>query len=240
MKKKLQELNSAADQAEREGKIARAADLRYGAIPEVKATIERLEKESREKIAKGTESKMLTEIVGPDQIAEVVARWTGIPVTKLSQSERKKMLDLPDILKKRVVGQDEAVVAVAEAVMRARAGLSRVHQPLGSFLFLGPTGVGKTELAKALAVELFDSEKSMIRIDMSEYMEQHSVSRMIGSPPGYVGHEEGMPLHYFLLLYRWSTYWGCTQTSLFRRSLWRSRKGPQKGLWCPLASFGRW
>lgn len=191
LKRRLQELNSRAEQAEREGDIRKVADIRYGAIPEVKEAIERLTKENAKKTADSPDGKMLTEFVGPDQIAEVVARSTGIPVTKLSQSERKKMLDLPDILRKKVVGQDKAVVAVAEAVMRARAGLSRKNQPLGSFLFLGPTGVGKTELAKALAVELFDSEKNLIRIDMSEYMEQHSVSRMIGSPPGYVGHEEG-------------------------------------------------
>lgn len=137
MKKRLVELNAAAELAELRRDIAKASDLRYGAILEVKDAIQRLEKENREKAAKETENRMLTEQVGPDQIAEVVARWTGIPVTKLSQSERKKMLDLPEILQKRVVGQDEAVLAVSEAVMRARAGLARVHQPLGSFLFLG-------------------------------------------------------------------------------------------------------
>lgn len=191
LKKKLAQLTADAEAARIRGDKNKLADLEYGAIPEIKSAIARLEAENKKKAAESTESRMLTEVVGPDQIAEVVARWTGIPVTKLSQSERKKMLELPEIIKKKVVGQDEAVVAVSEAVMRARAGLARVHQPLGSFLFLGPTGVGKTELAKALAVELFDSEKSMIRIDMSEYMEQHSVSRLIGAPPGYVGHDEG-------------------------------------------------
>jgi len=138
-----------------------------------------------------TVKKLLSERVGVDQIAEVVARWTGIPVTKLTKSDKEKLLNLSAELHKRVVGQDEAVDAVSEAVLRSRAGLARTHQPLGSFLFLGPTGVGKTELAKALCQELFDTEKNLIRLDMSEYMEQHSVSRLIGAPPGYVGYDEG-------------------------------------------------
>jgi len=133
----------------------------------------------------------VSETVGIDQIAEVVSRWTGIPVTKLNQTEREKLLRLGDVLHKRVVGQDAAVEAVADAVLRSRAGLGRPNQPTGSFLFLGPTGVGKTELAKALAADLFDDEKHMIRIDMSEYMESHSVARLIGAPPGYVGYDEG-------------------------------------------------
>jgi ATP-dependent Clp protease ATP-binding subunit ClpB len=130
-------------------------------------------------------------LVGPEQITEVISRWTGIPVSKLNQSEREKLLHLDESLKKRVIGQDEAVEAVAQAVLRSRAGLSRPNQPTGSFLFLGSTGVGKTELAKALAYELFDDDKHIVRIDMSEYMEQHSVSRLIGAPPGYVGYEQG-------------------------------------------------
>ena len=134
---------------------------------------------------------MVSEIVGPEQIAEVVSRWTGIPVTKLSVSERERLLHLGAELHRRVVGQDAAVDAVAEAVLRSRAGLAHENRPTGSFLFLGPTGVGKTELAKALAEELFDSEKHIVRIDGSEYMEQHSVARLIGAPPGYVGHDEG-------------------------------------------------
>jgi len=133
----------------------------------------------------------LTEIVDKEQISQVVSRWTGIPVSKLSLSETEKYLNLDDELKKRVIGQDEAVTAVANAVMRNRAGLSRINQPIGSFLFLGPTGVGKTELAKSLAHLLFDDEKNIVRIDMSEYGEPHSVSRLIGAPPGYVGHDEG-------------------------------------------------
>jgi ATP-dependent Clp protease ATP-binding subunit ClpB len=135
--------------------------------------------------------QLVGEVITGEQIAEVISRWTGIPVTKLNQTEKERLLHLNDVLHKRIIGQEEAVDAVAEAVLRSRAGLGREHQPTGSFLFLGPTGVGKTELAKALAAELFDSEKQMVRIDMSEYMEQHSVARLIGAPPGYIGHDEG-------------------------------------------------
>eukprot|EP01124_Arcella_intermedia_P007684 TRINITY_DN1474_c0_g1_i1.p1 TRINITY_DN1474_c0_g1~~TRINITY_DN1474_c0_g1_i1.p1 ORF type:complete len:907 (-),score=230.63 TRINITY_DN1474_c0_g1_i1:44-2764(-) len=192
LKIKLENLNKQIIEAERRRDIEKAADLKYGAIPEIQKKLEKLTKEKAEKDKQEKEDKkLLTEKVGPDQIAEIVSRWTGIPVTKLNQNERQRMLSLGEQLHKRVVGQDEAVDAVAEAVLRARAGLAREHQPLGSFLFLGPTGVGKTELAKALAGELFDSEKNMVRIDMSEYMEQHSVARLIGAPPGYVGHDEG-------------------------------------------------
>jgi len=134
---------------------------------------------------------MVSEVVGPEQIAEVVSRWTGIPVSKLNRSDRQRLLSLGDTLRERVVGQDVAVNAVADAILRSRAGLAHERRPTGSFLFLGPTGVGKTELAKTLARELFDDEKHMVRIDASEYMEQHSVARLIGAPPGYVGHEEG-------------------------------------------------
>ncbi|KAG0459556.1 hypothetical protein HPP92_022684 [Vanilla planifolia] len=165
--------------------LARVADLRYGALQEIDTAIARLEGET------GSENMMLTETVGPDQIAEVVSRWTGIPVTRLGQNDKERLMGLAERLHKRVVGQNQAVDAVAEAVLRSRAGLGRPHQPTGSFLFLGPTGVGKTELAKALAEQLFDDENLIVRIDMSEYMEQHSVSRLIGAPPGYVGHEEG-------------------------------------------------
>src|SRR5262249_3211002 len=133
--------------------------------------------------------RLLTEIVGPEQITEVVARWTGIPVQRLSKTQTERLLSLADRLAQRVVGQSEAVRAVADAVLRSRAGMAREHQPTGSFLFLGPTGVGKTELAKALAAEMFDDERCMVRMDMSEYMEAHSVARLIGAPPGYVGHE---------------------------------------------------
>ncbi|KAL3528460.1 hypothetical protein ACH5RR_007782 [Cinchona calisaya] len=184
LKQKRDELLYALQEAERRYDLARAADLRYGAIQEVESAIAKLE-------ASTDESGMLTETVGPEQIAEVVSRWTGIPVTRLGQNEKERLIGLADRLHQRVVGQDHAVSAVAEAVLRSRAGLGRPQQPTGSFLFLGPTGVGKTELAKALAEQLFDDDKLMIRIDMSEYMEQHSVARLIGAPPGYVGHEEG-------------------------------------------------
>lgn len=184
LKQKREEFLLAAQEAERRYDLARAADLRYGAIQEVEAAIARLE-------ANSSEVEMLTETVGPEHIAEVVSRWTGIPVTRLGENEKEKLIGLEDRLHQRVVGQNSAVAAVAEAVLRSRAGLGRPQQPTGSFLFLGPTGVGKTELAKALAEQLFDDENLLVRIDMSEYMEQHSVARLIGAPPGYVGHEEG-------------------------------------------------
>ncbi|KAL1531714.1 Chaperone protein ClpB1 [Salvia divinorum] len=184
LKQKRDELTYALQEAERRYDLARAADLRYGAIQEVEAAIVNLE-------GGATENGMLTETVGPDQIAEVVSRWTGIPVTRLGQNDKERLIGLGERLHQRVVGQDQAVTAVAEAVLRSRAGLGRPQQPTGSFLFLGPTGVGKTELAKALAEQLFDDDSLMVRIDMSEYMKQHSVARLIGAPPGYVGHEEG-------------------------------------------------
>lgn len=177
LKQKREELNIAAMEAERRGDLARVADLRYGAIQEVESALARLEGNTDENV-------MLTETVGPEQIAEVVSRWTGIPVTRLGQNEKQRLIGLADRLHQRVVGQDQAVSAVAEAVLRSRAGLGRAQQPTGSFLFLGPTGVGKTELAKALAEQLFDDDKLLVRIDMSEYMEQHSVARLIGAPPG--------------------------------------------------------
>ncbi|KAM3269184.1 hypothetical protein P3S67_031148 [Capsicum chacoense] len=187
LKRKRDELMYALQEAERRYDLARAADLRYGAIQEVESAITKLESSTYE-------TTMLTETVGPDQIAEVVSRWTGIPVSRLGQNEKDKLIGLANRLHRRVVGQDHAVRAVAEAVLRSRAGLGRPQQPTGSFLFLGPTGVGKTELAKALAEQLFDDDKLMVRIDMSEYMEPHSVARLIGAPPGYIGHEEGRQL----------------------------------------------
>lgn len=188
LKRKREELQVALQEAERRYDLARAADLRYGAIQEVESAIQQLEGSSADNAG---DNLMLTETVGPDQIAEVVSRWTGIPVTRLGQNDKERLIGLGERLHQRVVGQDNAVNAVAEAVLRSRAGLGRPQQPTGSFLFLGPTGVGKTELAKALAEQLFDDENQLVRIDMSEYMEQHSVSRLIGAPPGYVGHEEG-------------------------------------------------
>eukprot|EP00250_Pteridium_aquilinum_P014204 c21844_g1_i1 orf=343-3063(-) len=184
LKQRREELLFTLQEAERRMDLARVADLKYGALQDIEATIQKVE-------AGTDENDMLTETVGPDQIAEVVSRWTGIPVTRLGQNEKQRLIGLAERLHQRVVGQDEAVQAVAEAVLRSRAGLGRPQQPTGSFLFLGPTGVGKTELAKALAEQLFDDENQLVRIDMSEYMEQHSVARLIGAPPGYVGHEEG-------------------------------------------------
>ncbi|XP_048443865.1 chaperone protein ClpB1 [Pyrus x bretschneideri] len=184
LKQKREEALVALAEVKRIYDLARAADLRYGTIPEVETIIAKLEGSTDENL-------ILTETVGPEQIAEVVSRWTGIPVTRLGQNDKERLIGLAERLHKRVVGQDQAVDAVAEAVLRSRAGLGRPQQPTGSFLFLGPTGVGKTELAKALAEQLFDDENLIVRIDMSEYMEQHSVSRLIGAPPGYIGHDEG-------------------------------------------------
>jgi ATP-dependent Clp protease ATP-binding subunit ClpB len=190
LKQKLENLQVKMAQAEREKNLALVADMKYGAIPDLEKKIAETEHRITEE-NKQQQDRLLTEIVGPNAIAEIVSRWTGIPVSKLSQTERERLLKLSEHLHEKVVGQEEAVDSVAEAVLRSRAGLSRANQPIGSFLFLGPTGVGKTELAKTLALELFDSAKSMIRIDMSEYTESHSVARLIGAPPGYVGFEQG-------------------------------------------------
>ena len=185
LKAEIEQTNNSIEEAKRAGDLSRASELTYSTLPGLKKELEDATH------AKGEEEHLLREEVGPDDIAEIVAKWTGIPVTRLLQSERDKLLKLGDQLHRRVVGQDEAVKAVADAVLRARAGLSDPHRPTGSFLFLGPTGVGKTELAKALAQALFDDERNMVRIDMTEYMEKFSVSRLIGAPPGYVGYEEG-------------------------------------------------
>ncbi|TQD99992.1 hypothetical protein C1H46_014371 [Malus baccata] len=184
LKQKREELLVALAEAERRYDLARAADLSCGPIQEVETTIAKLEGST-------DENSILTETVGPEQIAEVVSRWTGIPVTRLGQNDKERLIGLAERLHKRVVGQDQAVDAVAEAVLMSRGGLGRPQQPTGSFLFLGPTGAGKTELAKALAEQLFDDENLIVRIDMSEYMEQHSVSRLIDAPPGYIGRNEG-------------------------------------------------
>jgi ATP-dependent Clp protease ATP-binding subunit ClpB len=188
LKGRIEEARNQADLAERAGDLARAAELRYGTITEL--TKELGEKE-RELSAIHEQGSMLSEEVTDEHVAEVVSRWTGIPLSKLMEGETEKLIHLESQLHQRVVGQDAAVEAVANAVRRSRAGLSDPHRPVGSFLFLGPTGVGKTELARALAGFLFDDERSMVRIDMSEYMEKHSVSRLIGAPPGYVGYDEG-------------------------------------------------
>ena len=173
--------------AEREYDLNKAAELRHGTIPGLEKQIRALE----EKVRDDSGKRLLKEQVDEEDIAEIVSRWTHIPVSKLVQGEREKLLALPEKLHERVVGQDEAVTAVADSVLRARAGLKDPRRPIASFIFLGPTGVGKTELAKALAEDLFDDERAMIRIDMSEYMEKHSVSRLVGAPPGYVGYDEG-------------------------------------------------
>jgi ATP-dependent Clp protease ATP-binding subunit ClpB len=178
------------ERAEREADLQRAAELRYGEIPELERAI--AEYESQERESGGAEAPVfLKEEVDADDIAEVVARWTGIPVSRLLEGETEKLVHMEERLHERVVGQDEAIEAVASALRRSRAGLQDPDRPIGSFLFLGPTGVGKTELARALAEFMFDSQEAMIRIDMSEYMEKHSVSRLVGAPPGYVGYEEG-------------------------------------------------
>ncbi|MCJ7466259.1 MAG: ATP-dependent chaperone ClpB [Maribacter sp.] len=177
-----------ADRAERNGDYGQVAELRYGKIKDAQEKLEKLQIELREQQHSGT---LIKEEVTSEDIAEVVAKWTGIPVTKMLQSEREKLLQLEEVLHKRVVGQDEAIQAVSDAIRRSRAGLQDAKKPIGSFLFLGPTGVGKTELAKTLAAYLFDDENAMTRIDMSEYQESHSVSRLVGAPPGYVGYEEG-------------------------------------------------
>lgn len=193
LKVKIETLNTKLAQAEMRRDRQTAADLKFGAIPEAEARLKDLleaQAKREAEMAAAGETPMIGELVTADQIAEVVARWTGIPVTKLTQGEREKVLLLEDRLHKRVVGQNEAVTSVAQAIMRSKAGLSAPGRP-ASFFFLGPTGVGKTELAKALAQDLFDTENSLVRIDMSEYMEKHAVSRLIGAPPGYIGHEEG-------------------------------------------------
>ncbi|MFA7448100.1 MAG: ATP-dependent chaperone ClpB [Weeksellaceae bacterium] len=187
IKKSIDDLKIQAEQAERAGDYETVARIRYESIKKEEETLQQLEKQ----MAEEGQNKLVKEAVDAEDIAEVVSKWTGIPVTKMLQSEREKLLHLEDELHKRVLGQDEALEAVADAIRRSRAGLSDENRPIGSFLFLGPTGVGKTELAKALAQFLFDDENSMTRIDMSEYQERHSVSRLVGAPPGYVGYDEG-------------------------------------------------
>lgn len=188
IKSNIEEFKLEAERAEREGDYGKVAEIRYGKIKEAQEQLEKFQKELQEN---QSDSSLIKEEVTYDDIAEVVAKWTGIPVTKMLQSERDKLLKLEDELHKRVVGQEEAIIAVSDAVRRSRAGLQNPQKPVGTFLFLGTTGVGKTELAKALAEYLFDDENAMTRIDMSEYQERHSVSRLVGAPPGYVGYDEG-------------------------------------------------
>ncbi|MCS6855898.1 MAG: AAA family ATPase, partial [Elioraea sp.] len=181
LKEKLDRARAEMEIAQRQGDLTRASELRYGIIPDLEKRI----------AAAAKESTLVNEAVTEEHVAQVVSRWTGIPVDKMLEGERAKLLAMEEKLRSRVVGQDHALRAVANAVRRARAGLQDPNRPIGSFLFLGPTGVGKTELCKALAEFLFDDERAMVRIDMSEYMEKHAVSRLIGAPPGYVGYEEG-------------------------------------------------
>ena len=188
VKEELERVGVEAQQAEREGNLARAAELRYGLASELR---KRLEEANEKLVELQADRKMLKEEVDAEDVAEVVSRWTGVPVSRMMEGEREKLLHMEERLGKRVVGQNEAIVAVSNALRRARSGLQDPNRPLGSFIFMGPTGIGKTELAKALAQFMFDDEQAIVRIDMSEYMEKHSVSRLIGAPPGYVGYEEG-------------------------------------------------
>ena len=187
LREQIEELNRQIEAAEQSYDLGKAAELKYGKLPQAQKELE----EQERRIQKGAEGALLRDKVTDEEIAKIVERWTGIPVSRLVQGEREKLLNLESILHKRVVGQDEAVRSVTEAIQRSRAGIQDPNRPIGSFLFLGPTGVGKTELAKALAEALFDDENNLVRIDMSEYMEKFSVSRLIGAPPGYVGYEEG-------------------------------------------------
>jgi ATP-dependent Clp protease ATP-binding subunit ClpB len=188
IKEELEQLHLEEQQAEREGNLARVAEIRYGNISDLDS---RLEQANKDLLSLQSEKKMLKEEVDDEDIAEVVSHWTGIPVTKMLEGEKEKLIKMEDLLAERVIGQEEAVSAVSNSVRRSRSGLQDPNRPIGSFIFMGPTGVGKTELAKALAEFIFDSEQAMIRIDMTEYMEKHSVARLIGAPPGYVGYEEG-------------------------------------------------
>ncbi len=187
LREEIEKINSEIERAERAYELNKAAELKYGKLPELQKQL-KIEEEISEK---SKEDSLLRNKVTEDEIAKIISRWTGIPITKLMEGEREKIINLPEILHKRVIGQEEAVEKVSEAIIRSRAGIGDPKRPIGSFIFLGPTGVGKTELAKSLAEALFDDEHNIIRIDMSEYMEKYSVSRLIGAPPGYVGYEEG-------------------------------------------------
>ena len=187
LRKRIEETKVEIEKVMRVGDLSRAAELQYGTLAALERELKQLEAQAQSTSGR----RLVKEEVDEEDIAEVVSRWTGIPVSKLMEGEMQKLLRLPDELHRRVVGQDEAVRAVADAVVRARAGIKDPKRPIGSFLFLGPTGVGKTELARALAATLFDNEDNMIRLDMSEYMEKHTVARLIGAPPGYIGYEEG-------------------------------------------------
>ena len=188
LRQEIERVRREAELAERDYDLNRAAELRHGLLPDLER---RLQAEEERLTAKHGEHRLLREVVAEDEIAEIVSRWTGIPVSRLKEGERGKLLRLDQVLHERIVGQDEAVQLVTDAIIRARSGIKDPRRPIGSFVFLGPTGVGKTELAKALAEALFDTEDNMIRLDMSEYQERHTASRLVGTPPGYVGYEEG-------------------------------------------------
>ena len=187
IRSEIESVSAAIERAEAAYDLGKAAELKYGKLPELKRELEKIEK-NEESI---TSASLLRNAVDEEEIAKIVSRWTSIPMTKLMEGEREKLLGMETILHKRVVGQDEGVTKVSNAIIRSRAGIRDPKRPIGSFMFLGPTGVGKTELAKALAEALFDDEKNIVRIDMSEYMEKYSTSRLIGAPPGYVGYDEG-------------------------------------------------
>lgn len=188
LKEEMENLKIEADRYEREGDLAKVAEIRYGKLADIQ---KKIDEKTAELVDVQKDKKMLKEEVDAEDIAEIVSKWTGIPVTRMLESERRKLVHMEENLQKRVIGQEDAVAAVSNAIRRSRAGLQDENKPIGSFIFLGTTGVGKTELARALAEFLFDDEKAMVRIDMSEYMEKFSVSRLIGAPPGYVGYEEG-------------------------------------------------
>jgi ATP-dependent Clp protease ATP-binding subunit ClpB len=188
LREEMEQVRQEAEQAERDYDLNRAAELRLGRLPELER---RLQAEEEQLSTRQGAGRLLREVVTEEEIASIVSRWTGIPVSRLQEGERQKLLRLDEILHERIVGQDEAVQVVADAIIRARSGVKDPRRPIGSFIFLGPTGVGKTELAKSLAAALFDTEDSMVRIDMTEYQERHTVSRLVGAPPGYVGYEEG-------------------------------------------------
>ena len=190
LREEIEQVNKDIEKAQHSYDLDKAAELQYGKLPQLQKQLEQEE----EKV-KDEDLSLVHESVTDEEIARIVSRWTGIPVAKLNESERNKTLHLADELHKRVIGQDEGVELVTEAIIRSKAGIKDPTKPIGSFLFLGPTGVGKTELAKALALSLFDDENNMVRIDMSEYMEKYSVSRLIGAPPGYVGYDEGGQLY---------------------------------------------
>ena len=185
LREQIEQAKIKMERAEREYNLQQAAEIKYGELPKLEAELAKAMSEEKK------DSPLIKESVGADEIASIVADWTGIPVSKLLETERERLLKLADILHKRVIGQDEAVDSVANVVLRSRAGIQDPKRPIASFMFLGPTGVGKTELAKTLTEALFNSEENIVRIDMSEYMEKHSVARLIGAPPGYVGYEQG-------------------------------------------------